>query len=105
MSNCPFCDTDASTSPARAPRQGGGQSKGILRRSWRGIRWMLPSAALMLMPKCPMCVVGYVAIVTGVGITVSAAWWIRVLMLGFFAAWLGYLAVRQILGIFPMRRP
>lgn len=43
---------------------------------------VLPAAMLVLLPKCPACVVGYVALLSGVGISFSAAKQLRVLMIG-----------------------
>lgn len=37
-----------------------------------------PAVLLFLMPKCPLCIVAYVATVSGIGISVSAAAGIRI---------------------------
>ena len=47
------------------------------------------------MPKCPLCVAAYVALFTGVGVSVSTARWIQILMLAFCLISLAYLAVKH----------
>jgi hypothetical protein len=55
-----------SASPTPRRRRGGGVAG-----------WIIPSGTLILMPKCPMCVAMYVALLTGVSISVTSASYIR----------------------------
>jgi hypothetical protein len=100
MSNCPFCNFDpvpnAVEPNSSAPTPGSGKRPiGLFRRAWQGIQWLFPTTLLVLMPKCPMCVAAYVALFTGVGVSVSTARWIRILMLVFCLFSLAYLAARH----------
>jgi hypothetical protein len=114
MSNCPLCNLDPAPNSAgpgtvapnsAGPKLGDGKRPtGLLHRAWRSIQWLFPAALLVLMPKCPLCVAAYVALFTGIGITVSAARWIQILMLVCCLTLLACLAVRHRRTRWPRRR-
>jgi hypothetical protein len=89
MSECPFCNAGKTENSPEAKRPGS-----FLVRAWRRIQWVFPTALLVLMPKCPLCVAAYIALFTGVGISVSTARWIQVLMIVLCVGSLSYLLIR-----------
>jgi hypothetical protein len=68
-----------------------------VRRLRGALSWLLPATLLALMPKCPVCLAAYAALVTGIGITIPAAAAIRTAMLAACLASLGFLVVRMAL--------
>jgi len=69
-----------------------------------GFRWAAPVATLALVPKCPACVAGYVLLVTGVGISMPAAAWVRWALIGASVVVLGWMVVRGLLRVLAAAR-
>jgi hypothetical protein len=67
-----------------------------VRRGVEAIEWAAPGAILAVLPKCPACVAMYVALATGVGVSVSAATYLRTGTMVVCAASLLFLAARAV---------
>lgn len=80
---------------------GMGHSSGrtVLRRTKSAAGWGTPALLLVLMPKCPMCVVAYLAMATGVAVSVGEAEWIRLGLVALCAGILTLLAARVVLNL------
>jgi hypothetical protein len=55
---------------------------------------LVPSAVVALLPKCPACLAAYLALGTGVGVSVTAAQWLQTVVIALCAASLYVLALR-----------
>jgi hypothetical protein len=65
------------------------------RRGWEITAGALSLGVWAFMPKCPMCVAAYVAVWTGLGLSLAAATYLRWLLLIVSAAVLLYLVVKR----------
>ncbi len=52
-------------------------SRRIARRISKTAASILPAAALVLLPKCPMCIAAWLTAATGFGFAASSAAWVR----------------------------
>lgn len=59
--------------------------------------WLVPSALLAVMPKCPVCVMGYVALATGMGISLSTASLLRTTLIVLCIVSLGTMLGKQLI--------
>jgi hypothetical protein len=86
---CQVAPVNQAQSTAGNPRQ-----PIFLRRCFRIAEWIVPGALLALLPKCPLCLVAYIAIATGVGLSLSAATYLRLALVFVCVASLLMVAVR-----------
>jgi hypothetical protein len=66
------------------------------RRTREFMTWLLPSVALVFAPKCPACVAAYVALWTGLGMSFTAATYVRWFWLSLCIGSLLFLVVTRV---------
>jgi hypothetical protein len=72
---------------------GGCESR--VRRAVDLVGWIVPSAIVVLIPKCPACLAAYIALWTGIGLSVAVAANLRLLLIVVCVISLVFLAARQ----------
>ena len=72
-------DAAAPQTPLEQPRSDAGRPL-IVSRGLGVAGWIIPGAILAVLPKCPMCLAGYVALWTGIGLSTPVAGWARTLL-------------------------
>jgi hypothetical protein len=101
----PAGDTATADQATAAPTVAGRARESQVTQRTRGAAaWALPSVALALVPKCPMCVAAYLAIGSGLGVSLTTAAHLRTALVWLCWSTLALLAVRMVARVWTRHR-
>ena len=69
--------------------------KPAIRKKLAPVRMLLPGILLLLIPKCPLCLAAWIALGTGIGISLHVATWLRCGLIAICAVSLCYLIFKS----------
>jgi hypothetical protein len=72
------------------------KSRSPIKRGAQFIKWLVPGAILVLLPKCPACLAAYIAVATGIGLSIPAAAHLRWMLILACVISLCYLVATQV---------
>lgn len=90
------CRCSAQTAADDSPAPVGKPTSSLGRRGLELAGWLIPGTLLAFFPKCPLCVAGYVALATGLGVSLTVATYLRWGLLLVCVASLAFMAHRWI---------
>jgi hypothetical protein len=90
------CCQQNSSSPANPSPAASPTDASLFHRSKAVAKWLGPTTLLVLMPKCPACLAAYIALGTGIGISMRFAAGMRWMLLGISIAILAYLVIPRL---------
>ena len=85
-----------STHPCCVAETGDVHPSAFVRRCRCIAKWLVPGVVLALLPKCPLCLAAYIALATGVGISVLTVAYLRYTLVFLCVASLMLLVIRQV---------
>ena len=93
---CEVAANDSRSEPFAAPTTDGEPHPPFTLRCLAIAGWMVSGAILAILPKCPACLAAYVALWTGLGLSLSTATHLRALLLILCVSSLLYLVVKRL---------
>jgi hypothetical protein len=66
-------------------------------RCFRITKLIIPSVVLAILPKCPVCLAGYIAVGTGIGVSVTSATYLQTSLIILCLISMSYLAAKRLL--------
>ena len=78
---CPCGSARSTNSPDASNVTPARRQRTLFRRAGDVCRWTAPGVVLLILPKCPACLAGYIAVGTGVGLSITSATYVRWLLI------------------------